>query len=209
MNLAEYLVASAVEYPEKAAVRHEGVKTTFRQLDCAASRLANGLAGLGLLPGDRCMVMMPNSIHYMALYYALAKMGAAVIPVNFLFRSHELTYILKDAAPKAFIGADPYLEEISRVFAEHGSPPITLALNPPATGGFQDLEAAYAEEDTFVIHPTRPEDTLNILYTSGTTGDPKGGMLTHGNLARNTEILAGMRGIIEPDTVVIGALPLY
>ena len=209
LNLADYLVASASKYPEKTAVRHEGVETTFRQLDCATNRLANGLTRLGLLPGDRCMVMMPNSIHYIALYYALAKMGVAMIPVSFLFRSHELTYILKDAAPQAFIGADPYLEEISSVFAAQGSPPITLALHPPARGGFKDMEAAYAEEDTYAIHPTRPEDTLNILYASGTTGDPKGGMLTHGNLARNAAILARMRGTIEPDTVVIGALPLY
>jgi long-chain acyl-CoA synthetase len=209
LNLAEYLVASARRYPEKAAVRHEGKETTFRQLDGAASRLAHGLTGLGLAAGDRCMVMMPNSIHYIALYYALAKMGVAMIPISFLFRSHELTYILKDAAPKAFIGAAPYLEEISRVFAQHGAPAITLALNPLAKGHCQDLEAAYADKDVFPIYPTQTNDTLNILYTSGTTGDPKGGMLTHGNLARNAAILARMRGIIEPDTVVIGALPLY
>ena len=132
-----------------------------------------------------------------------------MIPVSFLFRSHELTYILKDAAPKAFIGAAPYLEEISRVFAANGAPTITLALNPPAQIVFQDLEAAYADNDSFPLYPTRADDTLNILYTSGTTGDPKGGMLTHGNLARNAAILARMRGTIEPDTVVIGALPLY
>jgi long-chain acyl-CoA synthetase len=209
LNLAEYLVAAAAQYPEKTAVRHEGTEISFLELDRAASRLANGLRDLGLLPGDRCMVMMPNSIHYIALYYALAKMGVAMIPASFLFRSHELTYILKDAKPKAFIGAAPYLEEIGRVFAAYEAPPITLALNPPAQGGFKDLEAAYAQEGSFPIYPTRPDDTLNILYTSGTTGDPKGGELTHGNLARNAAILARMRGTIEPDTVVIGALPLY
>jgi len=209
MNLADYLLASASNHPEKTAVRHEDDQITYGELDRASNRLAKGLADLGLTPGDRCMVMMPNSIHYITLYYALAKMGVAIIPVNFLFRSHELTHIFKDAAPKAFIGAAPYLEEISRVFAEHGSPPIRLALNPPTTGGFKDLEAAYAEETSFSIYPTQADDTLNILYTSGTTGDPKGGMLTHGNLARNARILAEMRGTIEPDTVVIGALPLY
>jgi len=209
LNLAEYLKASASKYPEKTAVRHEGVETSFLELDRAANRLANGLISLGLSPGDRCMVMMPNSIHYITLYYALAKMGVAMIPVSFLFRSHELTYILKDAAPKAFIGANPYLEEISSVFAANGAPAITLALNPPASGGFKDLETAYADGDYFPLYPTQADDTLNILYTSGTTGDPKGGMLTHGNLARNAAILARMRGTIEPDTVVIGALPLY
>jgi long-chain acyl-CoA synthetase len=209
LNLADYLKASAAQYPEKAAIRHERTEITFRQLDQAVSRLANGLTRLGLAAGDRCMVMMPNSIHYVALYYALAKMGAAIIPVNFLFRSHELTYILKDAKPRAFIGADPYLEEISRVFAMHGAPAITLALNPPAEGPFLDLETTYAQEDSFPLYPTQADDTLNILYTSGTTGDPKGAELTHGNLARNAAILARMRGVIEPDTVVIGALPLY
>jgi long-chain acyl-CoA synthetase len=209
MNLAEYLMASASNHSEKTAVRHEADQITFQQLDRASNRLANGLADLGLSSGDRCMVMMPNSIHYIALYYALAKMGVAIIPVNFLFRSHELNHIFKDTTPKAFIGAAPYLEEISRVFAEHGSPPISLALTPPAKGGFEDLEAAYAKGDSFPVRPTRADDTLNILYTSGTTGFPKGAMLTHGNLARNAKILAHMRGTIEPDTVVIGALPLY
>jgi len=209
MNLAEYLAASAGNYPEKTAVRHEGEKITYGELDRASNRLAQGLGDLGLSPGDRCMVMMPNSIHYITLYYALAKMGVAIIPVNFLYRSHELTHIFTDATPKAFIGADPYLEEISRVFAEQGAPPICLALTPPSGGVFKDLEGAYGAEESFQIHPTQADDPLNILYTSGTTGVPKGVMLTHGNLARNARILAGMRGTIEPDTVVIGALPLY
>lgn len=209
LNLAQHLAASASNHPEKTAVRHEGDQITYGELECASNRLAQGLGELGLSPGDRCMVMMPNGIPYITLYYALAKMGVAIIPVNFLFRSHELIHIFTDATPKAFIGADPYLEEISRVFAEHGAPPIALALDPPATGAFKDLEGAYGTAESLPIHSTQPDDTLNILYTSGTTGVPKGVMLTHGNLARNARILAGMRGTIEPDTVVIGALPLY
>jgi len=209
LNLAQHLVASASRYPHKTAIRHEGDQITYGELDRASSRLAQGLDELGLSPGDRCMVMMPNGIPYVALYYALAKMGVAVIPVNFLYRSHELTHIFTDSTPKAFIGTAPYLEEISRVFAKQGAPPISLALNPPAEGVFKDLEGAYGAGESFPIHPTRTDDTLNILYTSGTTGVPKGVMLTHGNLAHNARILAGIRGTIEPDTVVVGALPLY
>ena len=208
LNLAEYLAASASNYPEKAAVRHEGREISFLELDRATSQLANGLAGLDLAPGDRCVVMMPNSIHYMALYYALAKMGAAVIPVNFLFRSHELTYILKDAMPKAFIGAAPYLEEISRVFAQHGVPPIVLALNPPATGRFQDLETAYAEEDTFEIHPSQADDTLSILYTSGTTGDPKG-VVTHHRGAHLNAISNILNWGMPQHAVYLWTLPMF
>jgi long-chain acyl-CoA synthetase len=209
MNLAEFLEASALRHPDKTAIRHENDRITYQELDRVSNRFANGLTDLGLSYGDRCMVMMPNSIDYIALYYALAKMGLEIIPVNFLFRSHELSYIFKDAGPKAFIGAEAYLEEISRVFKETGSPPIRLALKPPEGGDFGDLESCYSDRDTFSLHSTGPDDTLNILYTSGTTGVPKGVMLTHGNLAINAKILSGMRGTIEPDTVVIGTLPLF
>jgi long-chain acyl-CoA synthetase len=209
MNLAEFLEASALRHPDKTAIRHENGRITYQELDRTSNRFANGLTDLGLSYGDRCMVMMPNSIDYIALYYALAKMGIEIIPVNFLFRSHELFHIFKDAGPKAFIGAEAYLEEISRVFKETGSPPIRLALKPPEGGDFGDLESCYSDRDTFSLHSTGPDDTLNILYTSGTTGVPKGVMLTHGNLAINAKILSGMRGTIEPDTVVIGTLPLF
>ena len=209
MNLAEFLEASAKRHPEKTAVIHEGRLTTYKELNRLSNRMANGLADLGLSFGDRCMVMMPNSITYMSLYYALAKMGVEIIPVNFLFRSHELSHIFTDAAPKAFIGSGDYLEEISKVFDKQGDPIIKLALEPGHNSSFGNLESCLSERDAFTIHQTREDDTLNILYTSGTTGVPKGVMLTHGNLAINARILAGMRGTIEPDTVVIGTLPLF
>ena len=209
MNLAEFLEASALHHPDKTAIRHEGSRITYRELDLATNRIANGLTDLGLSYGDRCMVMMPNSITYVSLYYALAKMGVEILPVNFLFRSHELSHIFKDAAPKAFIGAGDYLTEISGVFKETGPPPMRLSLDPPPGEEFEDLKSCYSGRETFSIYPTRTDDTLNILYTSGTTGVPKGVMLTHGNLAINAKILAGMRGVIEPDTVIIGTLPLF
>jgi long-chain acyl-CoA synthetase len=209
MNLAEFLEASALRDPDKTAVIHDGDRITYKELDRYTNRIANGLADQGLSSGDRCMVMMPNSITYISLYYALAKMGVQILPVNFLFRSHELSHIFKDAKPKAFIGAGDYLVEISKVFKEHGNPAIKLALKPGSAGSFDDLETCFSDRDTFSMHPTETDDTLNILYTSGTTGAPKGVMLTHGNLAINARILAGMRGTIEPDTVVIGTLPLF
>jgi long-chain acyl-CoA synthetase len=162
MNLAKFLEASALRHPDKTAIRHESGRITYQELDRASNRFANGLTDLGLSYGDRCMVMMPNSIEYVALYYALAKMGIEIIPVNFLFKSHELSHIFKDAGPKAFIGAGAYLEEISRVFKETGSPPIRLALKPPEGGDCGDLESCYSDRDTFSLHPTGTDDTLNI-----------------------------------------------
>jgi long-chain acyl-CoA synthetase len=210
MNLAEYLENSAQNHPDKVAVRYASRQLTFKELNAQSNRLANGLGDLGLAAGDRCVMMMPNSLHSFTVHYALAKLGAVVVPVNFLYRAHELEHILTDSKPKAFIGADPYLEEISKVMAKiGGGPSIRLALGISGRPDFQDLEKAYLPRETFSTHATSDNDTLDILYTSGTTGVPKGVMLTHFNLARNAKILAEMRGHIEPDTVVIGVLPLY
>jgi long-chain acyl-CoA synthetase len=209
MNLAQYLENSARNYPDKTAVRFEGQEVTFQELDIACNRVAQGLSDVGLGPGDCCVVMMPNSIEQITVYYALAKLGAVMVLVNFLFRMHELEHILTDSKPKALIGSEPYLEEIRKVLNKGDGPLIRIALGIKQDQGFMDLENVYSDKKEFSTYPADDNDTLNIIYTSGTTGVPKGVMLTHRNLARNAKILAEMRGHMDPKTVVIGALPLY
>jgi long-chain acyl-CoA synthetase len=210
MNVAQYLENSAQIHTNKIAVRFEGEHITFEELNARCNRLANGLKDLGLSPGDRCVVMLPNSVYTITVYYALAKLGAILVPVNFLYRVHELEHIVTDSGPKAFIGEAPYLEEISKVFKKvKDAPSIRLALDAPKDSEFQDLKDAFSTDSSFQSQQTDAQDTFNILYTSGTTGVPKGVMLSHWNLGENARILAGMRGEIEPDTVVIGVLPLY
>ncbi|MEE8541589.1 MAG: AMP-binding protein, partial [Desulfobacterales bacterium] len=209
MNLCEYLENSARKHPHKIVVRHEGDQLTYAELDRQCNRLANGLKDLGLSPGDRCVVMMPNHIDVITVYYALTKLGVVIVPVNFLFKQHELTHIFTDAQPKAFIGAEPYLDEIRRFFNNGTTPSIRLARGIADDPLFMDLTAAYADKDQIERYPADDDDTLKILYTSGTTGVPKGVMLTHGNLASEARILAEMRGTTDPETVVIGVLPLY
>jgi len=209
MNLAQYLENSARNYPDKIALRFEGQQVTFQELDIACNRLAHGLSDLGLAPGDRCVVMMPNSINQITVYYALAKTGTIVVPVNFLYRMHELEHIITDSKPKAFIGSEPYLEEIRKVFKKLKGPSIQLALGVKQDQNILDLEGVYSDIKEFSTYPADDNETVNLLYTSGTSGVPKGVMLTHRNLARNAKILAEMRGELDPKTVVIGALPLY
>jgi long-chain acyl-CoA synthetase len=209
VNLAHYLENSARLRPDKLALRFEGQQITFRDLNTSCNGMAHGLSKLGLAPGDRCIVMMPNSIHQVTVYYALAKIGAIVVPVNFLFRRYELEHIIEDSTPKAFIGAEPYLEEIRMILNKGDAPPLSIALGIKRDHWFMDLEDVYSENNDFPTYPADDTDTVNLLYTSGTTGIPKGVMLTHRNLARNAKILAEMRGHLDPNTVVIGVLPLY
>jgi long-chain acyl-CoA synthetase len=131
------------------------------------------------------------------------------VPINFLYREHELQYIFSDSRPEAFIGARPYLDEVSRVLNRSEETPIRLALGASDNTELQDLKTAFAGQTDFAAYAAEDSDTLNILYTSGTTGVPKGVMLTHGNLASEARILAEMREKLDPETVVIGVLPLY
>ena len=209
MNLADYMERSASQFPDRIAVRHESEIIVYGELNTRCNQLAAGLKQRGLSAGDRCALMMPNSIQTITVYNAIAKLGAVVIPINFLYREHELTHIFADAKPKAFIGAAPYLDEIRPVLDATADTPIRLALDAPADDQFSDLQSAYTDDTDFSTYAADDNDTLNILYTSGTTGVPKGVMLTHGNLASEARILAEMREKLGPEAVVIGVLPLY
>ncbi len=209
MNLAHYLEDTARNHPDKPAIRCEGQSITFHELNTGCNQLANGLKDLGLAAGDHCMVMLPNSIQVITIYYALAKMGAVIVPVNFLFKKHELQHILSDAKPKAFIGAEPYLAEIQPAMQSGFEPTLKIAIGVKDNSNFLELNSIYSNKDDFKLYPVQDNDSLTILYTSGTTGVPKGVMLTHYNHVSEAGILAKMRGKLDPQVVVIGVLPLY
>jgi long-chain acyl-CoA synthetase len=209
MNLAQYLEDTARKYPDKTAVRYEGQSITYRNLNTRCNQLANGLKDLGLADGDHCMVMMPNSIQVITIYYALAKLGVVIVPVNFLFKKNELEHILSDAKPKAFIGAEPYLTEIEPAMHSTFEPTLKIADEAQEGSNFIELNSVFSSQDDFELYPVQGNDSLTILYTSGTTGVPKGVMLTHNNHASEARILANMRGKLDPEVVVIGVLPLY
>ena len=105
MNLTTFLETSAQKFPDKTAVRFEGQGVTYAELNASCNRLAAGLQNMGLTAGDRCALMMPNSIDAMVAYNALAKLGAVIVPINFTYRQHELSHIFTDSRPRAFIGA--------------------------------------------------------------------------------------------------------
>jgi len=152
--------------------------------------------------------MMPNSIHWATAYYALAKVGAVVLPVNFLYRVGELEHIFKDSHARAFIGHMDYLEHPRQVMEHLPRMDLRIAQGGSGGQGFIPLEELFVDEGTFHPHPTRDDDTWAILYTSGTTGHPKGAMLTHYNLANNAMTVANMRST-DPKDVVFGVLPLF
>ena len=158
--------------------------------------------------------MMQSSLDFVTAYYALARMGVAIVPVNFLYKSHELSHIFQDSGAKGFIGMHPFLEEPRKVLADLPGLNIRVASGVEPDSGFVPFETVLETGQetryagSFPVCPVEEDDIAAIIYTSGTTGLPKGAMLTHDNLAGNAMTVADMR-VTFPDDVIIGVLPLY
>jgi len=208
VNISNLLIESAARRPEHPAIRSLERAITYKELNGQVDRLSHGLVHAGLRPGDVCVLMVPNSIEWIVVYYALAKVGAVVVPVNFLYRTGELEHIFKDSGARAFIGHKNYLEQPRRVMEHLPKMNLRIAQGVPHGQGFIPLEKLFMDEGPFPPYPTRDDDTWAIIYTSGTTGHPKGAMLTHCNLANNAMTVAGMRST-RPNDVVFGVLPFY
>lgn len=207
MNLSALLENTAARRPSHHAIRFQGQAVTYAELNRRVESLAAGLSAAGLKPGDVCAVMMPNSINWVVVYYALAKLGSVVLPINFLYRVGELQHIFRDSGARAFIGHAAHLDEARKTMAELPAIDIRVADGGPASG-FTPLEALFADRSVFTTYPARDEDPLAMIYTSGTTGVPKGAVLTHRNLASNATTVADMRHT-EPEDVVLGVLPFF
>ncbi|MDI6754505.1 MAG: long-chain fatty acid--CoA ligase [Thermodesulfobacteriota bacterium] len=207
MNIGEFLSTSAKRLPGHLAIRFGAEQVTFDALNRRVDALARGLGKAGLRPGEVCVLMMPNSVNWVVAYYALAKLGAVVLPVNFLFRTGELGHIFRDSRARAFIGHSDYLEQPAKVLAE--LPALDLRVGDgQAVEGFMPLKSLFYGEDPFPMYLTAEDDTSAIIYTSGTTGLPKGAQLTHRNLISNARTLAKVR-TSQPHDVVLGVLPFY
>lgn len=208
MNLAQLLMEGVKKHGGRPAIHFSGQTITYDALNHKVDGLAHGLSRLGVRPGDVCALMMPNSIEWVVVYYAIAKIGAVVLPVNFLFRESELVHILKDAGARVFIGHCDYLKHPRLAMKTLSGPDLLIAHGVTGKDEFIPLEELFVGESEFPIYPVTDDDTWAIVYTSGTTGVPKGAVLSHGNLTSNAMTVADMRST-RPDDVVLGVLPLF
>ena len=207
MNLSRLLENTVERVSENVGLRFEGRLHPYSELNRLANRLANGLKDSGLKPRDKCILMLPSCPEFVIAYYALAKLGAVIVPVNFLFKEGELSHIFRDSRAGGFIGMEPYLDEAGKAMKGLSQLSIRIASAVREEAGFMPWKSLLGD-DTFATYPSLDDDTLAVLYTSGTTGLPKGAMLTHRNLYSNAMTVADMR-TTDPNDVVIGVLPLY
>ncbi|MGH6874528.1 MAG: AMP-binding protein, partial [Aestuariivirgaceae bacterium] len=177
---------------------------TFAALTTAVGRFANALEALGLKPGERITVQVEKSLGAVVLYLAVLKTGAVLTPLNTAYTAAEVEYFITDAAPVLVVTSSEKTETIGPIARRHGAKHVTLdGLSAGTLAG----EAACRPQ----AHATcvcRPEDLAGLLYTSGTTGRPKGAMLSHGNLLSNARTLHQLWAF-EPEDVLLHALPVF
>ncbi len=180
-----------------------GTSHSYRALADASARLANRLTDLGASPGDRVMVQVEKSPWAVFLYLACMRAGFVFLPLNTGYRADELSYFMQDAEPGVVVASPG-----SSLADMAGTAPHCAMLTLDADGAGTLTDGISAVETNHTIVATHADDLAAILYTSGTTGRPKGAMLTHGNLASNAIALHQLWGF-RPDDVLLHALPIF
>jgi long-chain acyl-CoA synthetase len=208
LTIASILAESAVRHADRTAVVLGPMKLTYRELWHGARQYAGVLRKQGVGPGDPVALLLPNTPHFPLAYYGVLALGGIAVPVHALLKAEEIQYVLEDSGAKALICAAPLLGEGAKG-AELAGVPVLSVLEPEDSGihRIDELAKAATPIDTFV--PREASDTAVVLYTSGTTGKPKGAMITHLNVLMNVDASAMDSFDIGPEDVVLGCLPLF
>jgi long-chain acyl-CoA synthetase len=201
MNLTSILTDSAARDPDRVAVKLDDVKVSYGLLDAATKLTAGLLADKGVGPGDRVGIMLPNVPYFAVAYFGVLRGGGIVVPMNVLLKRREVAFYLSDSGAKLLLAWHGFAEE-----AQNGAGDAGVECLLVSPGEFEQLLGT--AQPRAEVADTEDDDTAVILYTSGTTGTPKGAELTHASLKRNCEAARGLFDL-GADAVTLGALPLF
>ncbi len=219
LNLATVLDYSAKEYADKTALVFGDKRFSYAQLDAVAGQVANGLVALGIGKGDKVALSCPNLPYFPMVYFGILKTGATVVPLNVLLKGREIAYHLKDSEAKAYFcfQGTPELPMAAEGWAGFQEVPgcehfwvVTAdpASASPVEGAATMGQLIGGQAPMFETVVTSAEDTAVILYTSGTTGFPKGAELTHANMTMNALASRDLAELTHDDVLLV-VLPLF
>ncbi len=179
MNTLDFLSISSAICPDRECVVFEGRRYTYAQVNERSNRLANALLGMGVKKGDRVGIIQVNCSQYLETYYAVAKIGGIVVPLNFRAKEDELSYMLTNAEAVALFIGERYVDMVNNMRPSLGSVKNYIAIDGKVGSMlyYEDLIAGSSPDDVFT--DVEEEDTTILMYTAGTTGRPKGVPLNH------------------------------
>ena len=201
-NLARALTETAERFGDRTALKLDDVEVTYTQLDEMTARFAGLLKSKGFEHGDRVGIMLPNVPYFAIAYYGTLRAGGVVVPMNVLLKGRETSFYLTDPGAKLVVAWGDFLDA-----AQTGADEAGAEVIPVKPGEFEKLLGG-AEPDT-ALAEVDGSDSAVILYTSGTTGKPKGAELTHDNMYSNCSISADTLAEISEEDTLLGALPLF
>jgi Acyl-CoA synthetases (AMP-forming)/AMP-acid ligases II len=201
LSLAAILAENARRRPAKTALVEGDLRLTFAEVWQGALAQAGALVGLGVRPGDRVALMAPNTAEFPHAYYAITAAGGVVVPVHLLLSASEIEHVLKDSGAGLLLCHPAQAATGAEVARSLGVRTVTLGT---------EFERLATEAEPLPSYVTRDaDDPAVIFYTSGTTGIPKGAVLSHFNLVMNATVNAFDANDVRPDDIALGALPLF
>ncbi|MEV5664093.1 long-chain-fatty-acid--CoA ligase [Streptomyces flaveolus] len=201
LSVAAILAENARRRPDKEALVEGDLRLTFAEVWQRARAQAGALAELGVRPGDRVALMAPNTADFPQAYYAIAAAGAVVVPVHLLLSPAEVGHVLTDSGAGLLLVHPAQAETGAAAAREAGVRVVVLG---------DELGKLAADAEPLPSYVTRDaDDPAVVFYTSGTTGVPKGAVLSHFNLVMNATVNAFDANDIRPDDIALGALPLF
>ena len=184
MNFALSIEENCKKYPERTCVVDGDIRLTYGEMEQRACRLAHALAGMGVSKGDRVAIFQTNCYQFVEMIYAIAKMGAIIVTLNFRLMGEETAYILNNSGAKILLVGDRYAGMIESIRKDTPSLKQSICIGKPQPGmvEYEGLLAA-ATDAPYPCTAVEKDDTAFLIYTSGTTGHPKGAMLTYDNVS--------------------------
>jgi fatty-acyl-CoA synthase len=219
-TIGENLAAVVAAHPDTECIvsRHQGIRWTYREFAAEVERCAKALLAIGVERGDRVGIWSPNRAEWTVVQYATATIGAILVNINPAYRSHELAYALRQSSVSVLVTADSfkdtsYVDMVAGI--RHELPRLAHVVSLDGEGGDVGWSSFLAEADgvddgALAERATtlQFDDPINIQYTSGTTGNPKGATLTHHNILNNGHFVTG-RQRLGPATRLVVPVPLY
>jgi fatty-acyl-CoA synthase len=207
-TLGDLLRRSAIRHPDKLAIVDGDLRQTYAELDATVNATARALAARGLGRGDRLALLSRNSHAFVVVTFAAAKLGAILVPINFMLTGEEAAYVLEHSGASGIVAEDELLPTAERALAIAGGVGVRGVIGAPAEG-WEDVAAWMAHPDA-----SEPEadiaddDPLQLLYTSGTESRPKGAIMTSRSLIAQY-VSAIVDGEMTAEDVEVHALPLF